>query len=365
MRTKILVVAVSLGFALTNVHAATNTWTYAEDSFWDDGSSWLLGVPDISQEGAFITNASSKTVTLDAFTVSFSPSTLTISNLVVAGTGNDSNTLFLSSAGLSTPLRILKGFSVGNLGGLQVTNSFLRVDGMSGGQFAVDGAARFNNGLLITTNAPTVVGTSASGSLSIVGGTWRGGAVTVGGGTLAFSGGSNTLSTLSLTNTSVLQFALGTNSTTVQVSGDLTLGGTLNITDRGGFSNTTYTLFTYAGELTDHGLVIGTTPNGAACAISVATAGQVNLVVSNTGAPPQPIQITAIARQGNDIKITWNTSGASNIVQVSAGAGSSGSYSNNFVDLSSIIVTTPTTNYVDVGGATNSPSRFYRIKQTQ
>ncbi|HUK84216.1 MAG TPA: hypothetical protein VLZ12_16485, partial [Verrucomicrobiae bacterium] len=239
-------------------------------------------------------------------------------------------------------------------------------DGMSGGQFAVDGAARFNNGLLITTNAPTVVGTSASGSLSIVGGTWRGGAVTVGGGTLAFSGGSNTLSTLSLTNTSVLQFALGTNSTTVQVSGDLTLGGTLNITDRGGFSNTTYTLFTYAGELTDHGLVIGAKPYPTLTyMIDTGTVGQVKLVVSGTIEPPQPIQITAIVRQGNDIKITWNTSGASNIVQFSAGAGSSGSYSNNFVDLSSIIVTTPTTNYVDVGGATNSPSRFYRIKQTQ
>jgi len=43
---------------------------------------------------------------------------------------------------------------------------------------------------------------------------------------------------------------LGTNSDLTVVSGNLTLGGTLNIIDAGGFTNTTYTLFIYGGTLT-------------------------------------------------------------------------------------------------------------------
>ena len=39
---------------------------------------------------------------------------------------------------------------------------------------------------------------------------------------------------------------------------------------------------------------------------------------------------------------------------------------NNFTDISSLIVISgsgdTTTNYTDVGGATNSPSRYYRVR---
>ena len=68
------------------------------------------------------------------------------------------------------------------------------------------------------------------------------------------------------------------------VSGDLTLDGILNITDAGGFTNTTYTLFTYGGALTDNGLTVGTTPNaGFDYAIDTSLSGQVRLVVSASG----------------------------------------------------------------------------------
>jgi uncharacterized repeat protein (TIGR03803 family) len=86
------------------------------------------------------------------------------------------------------------------------------------------------------------------------------------------------------------------------------------------------------------------------------------------GQPPPPptpsdFLITDIARQGNDVLITWTSGmGSTNILQVTPGE-ADGSYStNNYVDLSSnIILTGTTTNYLDVGGATNTPSRFYRV----
>jgi polygalacturonase len=97
-------------------------------------------------------------------------------------------------------------------------------------------------------------------------------------GSSTLSGGSN----LNLGGASILDFALGTNTTEITVIKNLILGGTLNISDGGGLTNRTYTLFTYGGTLTYNGLTIGTTPNaGFAYAISTGTVGQVNLVVSN------------------------------------------------------------------------------------
>jgi hypothetical protein len=79
-----------------------------------------------------------------------------------------------------------------------------------------------------------------------------------------------------------------------------------------------------------------------------------------------PFRITAIAREGNDVKITWTTvGGMTNIVQVTPGT-ANGSYTNNFSDLSPQLVISgsavTSTNYFDVGGATNSPARYYRVR---
>jgi hypothetical protein len=77
------------------------------------------------------------------------------------------------------------------------------------------------------------------------------------------------------------------------VTGNLTLGGTLNITDAGGFSNATYTLFTYTGALTYNGVSIGTTPNPSLTyTIDTNVSGQVNLDVAFT-APAGPITGTS------------------------------------------------------------------------
>jgi hypothetical protein len=85
------------------------------------------------------------------------------------------------------------------------------------------------------------------------------------------------------------------------------------------------------------------------------------------GPPLLPFQITSIVLTNtNDLLITWNTAGTNNIVQVSAHTDASGSFSTNvFADLTNIVVVTATTNFWDVGAATNGPSRYYRVRSPQ
>jgi hypothetical protein len=80
---------------------------------------------------------------------------------------------------------------------------------------------------------------------------------------------------------------------------------------------------------------------------------------------PNLFQITKIAREGNDIRITWPTvGGRTNVVQSTAG--NSGGFSNNFTDRSPSIVPGggdfTITNFLDVGAATNTPARYYRLR---
>ena len=87
-------------------------------------------------------------------------------------------------------------------------------------------------------------------------------------------------SDLSLDDASVLQFQLGANSDQISVVGDLTLGGTLNISNAGGFGPGTYTLFNYAGALSVGTLTIGTTPASYTYTVDTSISGEVNLIVS-------------------------------------------------------------------------------------
>ena len=81
------------------------------------------------------------------------------------------------------------------------------------------------------------------------------------------------------------------------------------------------------------------------------------------------LRIISVSPQNNgDLLITWTTvGGTTNAVQAATGDGNGG-YATNYVDITTaphIIVTGSgdvTTNYTESGGATNVPSRFYRIR---
>lgn len=75
-----------------------------------------------------------------------------------------------------------------------------------------------------------------------------------------------------------------------------------------------------------------------------------------------PYQITSVIREGNNLRVTWLTAGG-RTNQVQAAGIVSGSFTNVGTNLRIPGVGLVTTNYLDLGGATN-PARFYRLKST-
>ena len=77
----------------------------------------------------------------------------------------------------------------------------------------------------------------------------------------------------------------GTANDLVIVTNNLTLAGSLNIADAGGFGAGVYRLFNYGGILTNNVMTIGRVPNGVSpggLSIQTSVANQINLVVNGT-----------------------------------------------------------------------------------
>ena len=93
---------------------------------------------------------------------------------------------------------------------------------------------------------------------------------------------------LTISGNATTTVQLGTNTSATVAQGGLALDGTLNITDGGGFTTGTYTIFTYNSTLTTgNSLTIGATPNsGYTYTIDTNTSHVVNLVVSIPATPP-------------------------------------------------------------------------------
>jgi autotransporter-associated beta strand protein len=291
---------------------------------------------------------------------------------------------------------------------------------LGGGALTLTGANTFSGGTTISNGTLLVNNTIGSGtgtgavtvaSTGTLGGTGViAGPVAVNG-TLApgSSVGTLTVSNNLVVNAgAVLAYELGAASDKTVVASNLTLTGTLNVSNAGGFTTNTYILFSYGKALTYSGVAIGSAPAGYACAIDTNTTGQVKLVVTaltpfqqwrmqyfnctncpqaaasadpdgdgmiNTneflaGTNPtnsvSALLIISVVQQSNDVVITWTTAGGhTNAAQATAGD-ANGGYTTNFTDLSGLIILPgsgdTTTNYVDVGGATNIPARYYRIR---
>jgi autotransporter-associated beta strand protein len=139
------------------------------------------------------------------------------------------------------------------------------------------------NGVLNSANVNVASGAQIGGSGQL------GGNVQLASGATLSGGGSATplsVGALALSSGTNLDFSLGSaasSTTVVNVAGNLTLDGTLNISNAGGFGTGVYQLFRYGGSLTDNGLVYGSLPVSAAnLTLQTAIANQVNLLVQGT-----------------------------------------------------------------------------------
>ena len=159
-------------------------------------------------------------------------------------------------------------------------------------------SSAFTGTTSVTAGTLSVNGT-LGGNVSVASGGTLGGSGTIGGNVAIASGGilapgnSPGMLTingnLTLNSGSVLNYDLGAagtvggalNDLTV-VNGNLTLAGTLNVTQSvgGTYGAGVYRLFNYTGTLTNNGLTLGSMPSGSTNVLQTSTAGQVNLVAS-------------------------------------------------------------------------------------
>ncbi|MGH7952241.1 MAG: glycoside hydrolase family 28 protein [Limisphaerales bacterium] len=116
--------------------------------------------------------------------------------------------------------------------------------------------------------------------------------------------GSSTLTignNLTLFPSTILNYALGTNAATIAVAGNLTLGGTINVTGGAGFANGAYTLLTYAGKLSGALPTLGSKPAGVAYSFDTNTAGQIKLIAGPSLAPTNLL----FQVNGNQLQLSW------------------------------------------------------------
>lgn len=217
--------------------------------------------------------------------------------------------------------------STGALGGATTFDGVISGSGgvtkTGSGVFTLTGANQYS-GATEVAGGTLVVDGSVAGDINVsTGSTLSGvgsaaGVVTLADGATLSAGGSAaaifTSGGLILSETSVLDFSLGAPnvagaSDRLQVNGDLTLDGRLDVTDIGGFGIGVYRLIDYGGTLTDHGLLLGALPGGidpSLVEVQTSTASQVNLVFDN--ATPE-IQF-------------WDGAGVSSNGEVEGGSGS-------------------------------------------
>jgi fibronectin-binding autotransporter adhesin len=359
----------------------------------------------ISGGSMFITNSfNSAVLEVSRGAVQLDSGTLTANRLIMTN---------VDAGGLSA---VAFNGGVLNIRTTQVANGFALIvgDGVSAATLNLQGGGHiFTDGLIVTNNA-TLQGTGTITAATTIHGTLAPGSSV---GTLNNSGA------VILASTAVLNYELGASNDLTVVTGNLTLDGTVNITDAGGFGVGTYTLISYTGSLINNGLVVGTTPNPSlAYTIDVSTAGLVKLnVTSGAGDPFATWQnqyfggtncascggaadfdgdgvsntneflagfnptnsaayahVISVVKSSSDIQVTYlgangnstmspSMASRTNVLEYMTG-NPNGSYSTNFTSSGQTNILSGgtglgiVTNMLDAGGATNAPSRYYRVR---
>jgi hypothetical protein len=167
----------------------------------------------------------------------------------------------------------------------------------------------------------------------------------------------------------------------VRNNGSLTGCGTINgnvVVDVGGIvlADCGGTL-TFTGILTNNGILravngsvleaYGPVVNNGIIDIQTGATNFHSTFINNgTVADASYFRVTSITRQSNDIQLRWATIGGRSYVVQTNTPTVNGSYTNAFTDVGAALLApglnVGTTNYIDVGGATNQPARFYRVR---
>jgi fibronectin-binding autotransporter adhesin len=310
---------------------ASDGYTITGDALTLTGSQSIVQVGDGSVAGGGFTATISSELTGSAGLVKTDAGTLVLTGAssYTGGTAVNGGTLRVSSdanlgaaaGGLTFnggTLNTTASFSSGravNLAGagtlLTDAGTTLTLNGATSGAGALTksgtgtlvlgGAGNHTGGMNVVAGTLLINGNhAATGATSVAAGATLGGTGTIGGSVALADGatlaaGNNSVGTLTingglgLSSGSQLAYefgqanvAGGTLNDLVNVGGNLTLDGTINVTSPAGgaFDAGVYRVFNYGGALTNNGLTLGSVPGASNVSVQTSIAGQVNLVNS-------------------------------------------------------------------------------------
>ncbi len=273
-----------------------------------------------------------------------------IAGIIWGRTEVPATNIILSGVSITAP----KTFDVYNARGVQFVNSQITETG-TGKKLTL-----FNASVIITNSVPgtniTVDGLTSATSLALYNASASSTAADFfGANPITLSGGK-----LAVTNNygppsaGVFNFGLGTNTSTVAVTGNLALtNATFNITNAPGFGAGTYTLFTYTG--TENGtFALGSTPASFNYTLTNTT-GQIQLVVSTTGPSLSPVSLVSSNNAGQ-LQLSWPQDHIGWSLQIQTNSMSKGLGTNW-----AVVPGSPTTNSVTVPIVQTNESVFLRL----
>jgi hypothetical protein len=156
-----------LMFLVTPVFADT-VWIAPVNEFWRNAPNWSEGAPTLDAGFVYITNANSKTVTIDAITPL---ANLEIDSLDLSAPAGQTNTLRLESLG-ANPFQVIGVMAVNRGGLVQITNSTLFIDGETAANLDVNaGQLDLSSGEINLTEFSRMrVGIAGTGIVNVVSG---------------------------------------------------------------------------------------------------------------------------------------------------------------------------------------------------
>jgi hypothetical protein len=160
---------------------------------------------------------------------------------------------------------------------------------------------------------------------------------------------------LNLDATSKVNFTLGANAATVVVRSNLALAGTISISPGSGFTNGSYTLFTYGSGLTWNVPALGSSPSGYNYSFDTNTSGQVKLLVALPAPSLAPVSLAAQSANGQII-FSWPADHIGWKLQTQTNGPDSG-LSSNWVDVLNSGMVNRVTNAINASNG----SVFFRL----
>jgi hypothetical protein len=259
------------------------------------------------------------------------------------------------------------GIYAGSEGTLTMVGSTVNIQGplVIGTGIGATGVVWITGGQLVATNSPEFVGTWGDGVITISNGNWIGNSMLLGlyystnsvppmlaQGALNLDGGSATLFS---------NLVIG-NCPTGGVGVVNVAGGSLYVTNaaHNAFIDVRDGQLNLNGGLLQTDVLILTN----SCGQFIHTGGTLiaGSVIFNTN----EFSITSITQQGNDLLLIWMMGpGQTNALQATSGRADGSYTTNGFTDIFVVtnnVMPGTITNFLDIGGATNRPARYYRVR---